>query len=104
MAAFTLLTSVCTEKLHPACRRITLIDMAFMLGIVLWTYRADLAAMVETWAIATQFLFYASVTDASYLSASGLTHSQKTILALGVSTRNMGAAIAPLPAHLNFPA
>ncbi len=94
--ALRLTSRTLAEKLHPACRRITLIDMAFMLVIVLWVYRADLAAMVGTWAIATQVLFYASVTAASYLSASGLSHSQKAVLALGVSSRNIGAAIAPL--------
>ena len=95
-AALRLANRTLAEKFHPVCRKITLIDMVFMLGLVLWIFRADLAAIVGTWAIATQFLFYSSVTAASYLSASGLPHSQKSVLALGVSTRNIGAAIAPL--------
>ena len=95
-AALRLANRALAEKIHPFCRKATLVSIVFMLGLVLWIYRADLTAMVGTWAIATQFLFYSSVTAASYLSASGLPHSQKSVLALGVSTRNIGAAIAPL--------
>lgn len=95
-AALRLANRTLAEKLHPVCRKVTLVNMACMLGIVLWVYRADLAAMVGTWAIAAQIVFYASMTAASYLSASGLPHSQRSVLALGVSTRNIGAAIAPL--------
>ena len=95
-AALRLANRALAETIHPVCRKATLVAIVFMLGLVLWIYRADLAAMVGTWAIATQLLFYSSVTAASYLSASGLPHSQKSVLALGVSTRNIGAAIAPL--------
>ena len=95
-AALRLANRTLAEKIHPVCRKATLVAIVFMLGLVLWIYRADLTAMVGTWAIATQLLFYSSVTAASYLSASGLPHSQKSVLALGVSTRNIGAAIAPL--------
>ena len=95
-SALRLANRTLAEKIHPVCRKATLVAIVFMLGLVLWIYRADLAAMVGTWAIATQLLFYSSVTAASYLSASGLPHSQKSVLALGVSTRNIGAAIAPL--------
>lgn len=95
-AALRLANRALAEKIHPVCRKVTLVAIVFMLGLVLWVFRTDLAAMVGTWVIATQLLFYSCVTAASYISASGLPHSQKSVLALGVSTRNIGAAIAPL--------
>jgi len=43
-----------------------------------------------------QVIFYAVVTAGAYAFAVGLPPSQKSVLALGVCTRNLGAALAPL--------
>ena len=80
----------------PICRKVTVVNILIMFSLVLWIYRTDLASMVGTYAIGTQFLYYALVTIAAYGLGFGLPPSQKSVLALGVSTRNIGAAIAPL--------
>jgi bile acid:Na+ symporter, BASS family len=53
---------------------------------------------VGSFAIAAQVLYVAAVTAAAYLLGSGLAHEQRTVLTLGLCTRNLGAALAPLAA------
>ena len=84
------------DRFQPVCRKVTVMSIIVMFSLVLWIYRTDLAGMVGTYAIGTQFLYYALVTVAAYGLGFGLPHAQRSVLALGVSTRNIGAAIAPL--------
>jgi BASS family bile acid:Na+ symporter len=50
---------------------------------------------IGTYAIVTQLLFYAMSAVASYWLSPGLTAGQRSVLSLGMSTRNLGAAFAP---------
>jgi len=50
----------------------------------------------DAWTIAKPLLFFSVATAASYGLSFGLPRSQKSVLALGMSTRNLGAALAPL--------
>ncbi len=50
---------------------------------------------IGTYAILTQLLFYAMSAAASYWLSPGLSDGQKSVLSLGMSTRNLGAAFAP---------
>jgi bile acid:Na+ symporter, BASS family len=84
------------EKAHPIVKRVTGIDTVIMLGLILWIYQTEFISAIGTYAIGTQLLFYLLVTAAAYGLGSGLRHSQKSVLALGVCTRNIGAAFAPL--------
>ena len=69
-----------------------------MLALVLWLFHKDYLSAVGSYAILTQLLFSATVGFASYALGFGLSHGQKGVLALGVTTRNIGAALAPLVA------
>jgi BASS family bile acid:Na+ symporter len=86
------------DRAHPVVKRVTIIDTLIMLALVLWIYGAELLRAVGTYAIGTQLLFYTIVAAASYGSAFQLPHSQRSVLTLGISTRNIGAAFAPLSA------
>jgi BASS family bile acid:Na+ symporter len=86
------------EVSHPIVKKVTGVDTIIMLGIVLWIYRADILSALGSYAIGTQFLFYGVIAIAADRLAFGLEHSQKSVLVLGVSTRNIGAAFAPLVA------
>jgi len=81
---------------HPIVKRATLIDTAIMLALVLWIYGAEFLRAVGTYAIGTQLLFYTIVAAGAYGSAFRLPHAQRSVLALGTCTRNIGAAFAPL--------
>ncbi len=84
------------EKAHPLVKKVTGVDTVIMVVLVFWIYGKDFLGAIGTYAIGTQILYYAAIALASYGLGFGLPHSQKSVLALGVSTRNIGAAIAPL--------
>lgn len=81
---------------HPYVKNVTMIATLIMLGLILWMYGKDFINAIGEFAIASLVLFCALVTVASYGLAFGLPEAQKSVLALGLCTRNIGAAIAPL--------
>ena len=84
------------DRTHPAVRRMTAIVTALMLALVLLIYGADFLAAIGTFAIGAQLLFYALGAGCSYGLAYGLPHCQRSAIAMGVCTRNIGAAFAPV--------
>jgi len=84
------------EATHPRLKMVTMIDTVLMVGIISWIYGGDFVGAIGSYAIATQIVFYATVAAAAYAFAPGLDHPRKSVLALGVCTRNLGAAFAPL--------
>lgn len=87
---------VFAERAHPVVKKITSVDTLIMLLLVLWIYAGEFFNAVGTYAIGGQFLFYLIVAAGAYASAFRLPHPQRSVLALGLCTRNIGAAIAPL--------
>jgi predicted Na+-dependent transporter len=67
-----------------------------LLALCLVLYGRGFVGTVGTFAIGAQLLFFAAVTLASYHLAAGLDRPQRSVLGLGMCTRNVGAAIAPL--------
>ena len=72
------------------------IDTMVLGVVILWMYGKDYLSAVGSYAIGTQLLYYAVLAAASYGLSFGLSHGQKSVLSLGLSTRNVGAAVAPL--------
>jgi len=68
--------------------------VALLLMVVL--YGRGIVDAVGSYAIATETVFLAVITVATHLLGAGLADEQRTVLTLGVSTRNLGAALAPL--------
>jgi BASS family bile acid:Na+ symporter len=81
---------------HPYVKNVTMIATLIMLLLILWMYGKDFINAIGEFAIASLVLFCALVTIASYRLAFGLPEAQKSVIALGLCTRNIGAAIAPL--------
>jgi BASS family bile acid:Na+ symporter len=94
--AIRLAAEAFAEKAHPVVRKITAIDTLIMLVLVVIIYGKDFVSAVGSYAIGAQILFYVVVTIASYAFGFGMPPAQKSVLALGVCTRNIGAAMAPL--------
>jgi BASS family bile acid:Na+ symporter len=89
-------TESVAEKTHPIIKKITTINTIIMMVIIFWIYGKEIIGAIGSFAIASQILFYGIITVASYALSFGLPRSQKSALSLGVCTRNIGAAIAPL--------
>ena len=68
--------------------------LVFVLLIII--YHKGIVSIMGSLAIATQLIFFLILTTLSYWSAFGLKHEQKIVLSIGNSTRNLGAAVAPL--------
>jgi BASS family bile acid:Na+ symporter len=91
-----LATSAFADKSHPIVKKLTSVDIILMLGIVLVLYWRDFLSAVGSYAIGAQILYYCLLAAAAYGLGFGLPHEKKSALVLGLCTRNVGAAIAPL--------
>jgi BASS family bile acid:Na+ symporter len=82
--------------LQPYVKKITAVDTLLMLLVVVVMYGKGFVGAIGTWAILAQVLFYTLTIVASYALAFGVPPRRKSVLTLGLSTRNCGAALAPL--------
>src|SRR5512136_1830862 len=91
------------EKAAPIVKNVTSLGTIILCADLIWLYRVELLSAVGTYAIGTQILYYALLGTASYLLGFGLSYEQKTPMVLGICTRNVGPAIAPLFAVAGAP-
>jgi BASS family bile acid:Na+ symporter len=83
-------------RAQPTVEKITGIATIVMLGLCLVIYGQAFIGSTGSYATVSQVVFYGAVTAGSYMFAFGLPQNRKSVLALGVCTRNRGAAFAPL--------
>ena len=83
-------------RVQPVVKKITGLATVIMLALCLVIYGEAFIGSAGSYATLTQVIFYIVVTAGSYALAFGLPQNQKSVLALGVCTRNLGAAFAPL--------
>ncbi|MBP7937552.1 MAG: bile acid:sodium symporter [Phycisphaerae bacterium] len=83
-------------RLQPFVKKTTGIDTILMLVLCLVIYGKGFIGAVGSYAIGAQVLFFSAATAGPYFLSFGLPQSQKSVLALGMATRNLGAAFAPL--------
>jgi BASS family bile acid:Na+ symporter len=84
------------KRMLPMIKAITSISAIIVLGLCAVLYGEGFAAAVGTRAIAAQILFFGIVTATAFACGVRLPHAQRSVLTLGICTRNVGAAIAPL--------
>jgi BASS family bile acid:Na+ symporter len=84
------------SSIHPYVSKGTGVDTLLMLLLVVVIYARGFTAAVGTWAILAQVLFFAVTIVGSYALAFGIPPVRKSVMTLGLSTRNVGAALAPL--------
>jgi bile acid:Na+ symporter, BASS family len=83
-------------KLQPAVKTITTIGTIIMLALLMVLYGKGFLGSAGSYASVTLAGFLIVVTAASYGLAFGLSPDQKSVLSLGICTRNAGAALAAL--------
>jgi len=83
-------------KLHPAVKKLTGVDTLLMLALCIVVYGKEFLELVGSDAIGAQIAFFAAATTLPYLLSFGLARPQRVVLSLGMATRNLGAAFAPL--------
>jgi BASS family bile acid:Na+ symporter len=84
------------SSIQPYLQKITSVDTLLMLLLVLVIYARGFIGAIGTWAVLAQVLFFTLTIVLSYVLAFGVAPRRKSVLTLGLSTRNAGAALAPL--------
>ncbi len=89
-------SGVTATKMQPVVKKVTILFTisACILSVVV--YGKGVLGINLSWAIITLVIFFFIVTVFPYWFGWGLKHDQKIILSIGMSTRNLGAALAPL--------
>jgi bile acid:Na+ symporter, BASS family len=83
-------------EIQPVIKRITGIFTIIACVMGATVYGAGVVGLDLTWPIISLLIFFFVLTALPYWLGFGLGHEQKIILSIGMSTRNLGAAMAPL--------
>jgi BASS family bile acid:Na+ symporter len=83
-------------RLHPFVKKTTALATIALAALSLAVYGKDLLGVKGELALAAQIAFFVVVTPVAYWLGFGLPHGQKIVLSVGMATRNIGAALAPL--------
>ena len=86
------------DKLFPVVKKIAGIFTLLVLVFVLVLYGKKMLDSMGSFAIAAQLLFLSGMAAVSYLVGFGLKQDQRSIMALGMGTRNIAAVFAVLMA------
>lgn len=83
-------------RMQPIVKKVTLLFtiIACILSVVV--YGKGVLGINLSWAIISLIIFFFIMTAFPYWFGRGLGHDQKLILSIGLSTRNLGASLAPL--------
>jgi bile acid:Na+ symporter, BASS family len=84
------------SRIQPVVKRtsgIATVAVVILCGIL---YGKGLLGVPGSLALASQVLFFSIVTTCTYWCGIGLRHEQRIVLCTGMTTRNLGAALAPL--------
>jgi len=86
------------ERLEPAVAAVARVATLIMLVLVTIMYGRGVLDAVGSHAILAQVVFVAVVTVVAHLAGAALSAPQRVVVTVGMSTRNIGAALAPLAA------
>lgn len=83
-------------RIRSPVKQITGVATGVMLVLCAVLYGEGFLDAIGTRAIAAQILFFALVTAIAYACGTGMPGDHRSVLTLGITTRNVGAALAPL--------
>lgn len=82
--------------LQPRVKKATAVATVVLVALTVVIYGKDLVGIRGSLAGVSQVLFFLAMGTLPYAFGLGLPHEQKVVLAVGMASRNVGAAIAPL--------
>jgi BASS family bile acid:Na+ symporter len=83
-------------RMQPIVKKITGVATMLVAVLCIVVYGEGLLGLGGTFALASQCLFFAIVAALTYVLGFGLRHEERIVLSVGLTTRNIGAALAPL--------
>jgi BASS family bile acid:Na+ symporter len=84
------------SRIQPFVKKATGISTIAMGVLCAIVYGKELIGVRGSFAVISQLIFFLIVSPLTYWCGFGLQHEQKIVLCAGMSTRNVGAALAPL--------
>jgi BASS family bile acid:Na+ symporter len=81
---------------YPMVKKITTLFAISTAALCLAAYGRGMMVAVGSFPIIAQFVFFSVTAAASYWLSFGLKQEQRVIMSMGMCTRNLGAALAPL--------
>ena len=84
------------SKLLPVAKKIAGVAGLLWAVFCLIIYGKGLLSMAGSFAVLSQLIFFGIVCIGTYWFGIGLGYEQKVVLSVGVTTRNLGACLAPL--------
>jgi BASS family bile acid:Na+ symporter len=88
--------SATASRIQPFVKKATGLDTLIMLVLIVIVYGNGFIGSIGSYAIGTQLVFLSVITTVSYALGFGMPQRKKSVVSLGISTRNCGAAMAPL--------
>lgn len=83
-------------RLEPWIKKLTGLDTVAMLVLCIVVYGEGFLSLMGSYAIGAQLVFFSAATVLPYVFGFGLAREQRIVVSLGMATRNLGAAFAPL--------
>jgi BASS family bile acid:Na+ symporter len=84
------------DWLLPIVKKVTAVATVAVALLCVVIYGKGLLSLGGSFAVASQCLFFSIVAAATYFTAVGMRHEERIVLSVGLTTRNIGAALAPL--------
>ena len=78
-------------KIAPATKKIGTLFLLITAALTFWLYGKEMLSAVGSYAIGAQLLFFIAITFLSYKIPFGLKKKQRSVMALGMCTRNIAA-------------
>jgi len=89
-------SSVFAGKMQPIVKKTTVLFTVFTFILIIIVYGKGMLSVAGELAVLSQVILFFILTTFTYWFGFGLKHEQKIVQSIGMSTRNLGAAIAPL--------
>jgi BASS family bile acid:Na+ symporter len=89
-------SSAIAAKIQPVVKKITGLFTIATFVLIAIVYGQGILSVAGSLAVASQVILFFVLMAFPYWFGFGMRHAQKIVLSIGLSTRNLGAAIAPL--------
>ncbi|PLW94173.1 MAG: hypothetical protein C0591_13300 [Marinilabiliales bacterium] len=83
-------------KMQPVVKKITMVFTLIVFILLIIIYYKGIVSAMGSLSILSLVIFFTIIMIGTYFLSFGLNYEQKIVLSIGNSTRNLGAAIAPL--------
>lgn len=88
--------SLIAGKMQPVVKKITMVFTLIVFVLLVVIYYKGIVSAMGSLSILSLLIFFTIIMFGTYMLGFGLSYEQKIVLSIGNSTRNLGAAIAPL--------